>query len=218
MAPPAGSRLQKLLNLIDAGSSLDTRKAAAAQIAGIAAAHPAQLPAVLAAVSRHLRHRDWDARLAAGHCLGLLAQHFEHHTPDQLQRAATAGVAKQEEQQPEGGGRQAALHHQHHLSFAGFSVGQVLQLGTPMLASGGEVGRQAGRQAMAASALRLQLVRSPHASTHTSTQMPPPAVLPFPASLPHPVCVACRSMRRGPPWAPAPAPAVRSSCSANVPT
>ena len=90
------SRLQKLLALIDGewrschdkdggllkrplavlicvscaaagGSSLATRKAAAAQIAGIATAHPAQLPAVLAAVSRHLRHSEWDARAAAGH-------------------------------------------------------------------------------------------------------------------------------------------------------
>ncbi|KAL4458077.1 hypothetical protein ABPG75_012942 [Micractinium tetrahymenae] len=155
--PPSGSRLQKLLHLIDGGSSLATRKAAAAQIAGIAAAHPAQLPAVVAAVARHLRHREWDARVAAGHCLGLLAEHFQHHTPADLAAAAAAQAAaaasaggeaeaaavdvKQEVKQ-EGGsdlaGATPAEPALHLLSFASFDVQQVLAQGTPMLASGGE--------------------------------------------------------------------------------
>ncbi len=153
-----------------AGSTLATRKAAAAQIAAIAGAHPAQLPSVVAAVARHLRHRDWDARVAAGHCLGLLAEHFQHHTPADLaaaaaRQAATEAVAgrKGESQAstadlPEpvkqeggsepadagaaataaGGAAEPALHL---LSFASFDVQQVLAQGTPMLASGGEVGR-----------------------------------------------------------------------------
>ncbi|KAI3435532.1 hypothetical protein D9Q98_001597 [Chlorella vulgaris] len=138
-----GSRLQKLLNLIDGGSSLPTRKAAAAQIAGIASAHPAQLPAILAAVSRHLRHKDWDARVAAGHCLGLLAEHFAHHTPADLQAAAAAGVAavpdvKQEGVEAGDSGAAADSELSHLLSFSSFNVQQVLAQGTPMLASGGE--------------------------------------------------------------------------------
>lgn len=169
-----GSRLQKLLKLIDGelrvasprcelavplchsncrpgtsagGSSLDIRKAAAAQIAGIAAAHPAQLPAVLAAVAAHLRHREWDARVAAGHCLGLLAEHFGHHTAQELEAAAAAGSAaaaatgEAELKQEDGGaGGGSGVHAQPHLlSFSSFSVQQVLAQGTPMLSSAGEV-------------------------------------------------------------------------------
>ena len=121
------------------------RKAAAAQIAGIAAAHPQQLPAVIAAVAAHLRHREWDARVAAGHCLGLLAEHFQHSTAADLEAAAVAGRGGAADagvkQEPGGGGDAEA----HLLSFASFDVQQVLAQGTPMLASGGEVGWGLGR-------------------------------------------------------------------------
>lgn len=137
-----------------AGSSLATRKAAAAQIAAIAGAHPAQLPAVVAAVARHLRHNDWDARVAAGHCLGLLAEHFQHHTPADLAsavgsggegaaKAAAADVKQEGAGEPAGDTAAAAGAPAepalHLLSFTGFNVRQVLSQGTPMLASGGEV-------------------------------------------------------------------------------
>lgn len=133
------------------GSSLAIRKQAAAQIAGIAAAHPSQLPAVVAAVAAHLRHRDWDARVAAGHCLGLLAEHFSHHTAADLAAAAAVGGAVDEQhaavkQEPAAVAEGAASEvkseagsQPHLLSFACFDVQQVLSQGTPMLASGGEV-------------------------------------------------------------------------------
>ena len=142
------------------GSSLATRKAAAAQIAGIATAHPAQLPAVLAAVSRHLRHREWDARAAAGHCLGLLAEHFGHHTSAELQAAAAAAAVKLEQEEVTGAVATAASgavvagttaastseEQAHLLSFRSFDVQQVVAQGTPMLASGGEVRLGSGTQ------------------------------------------------------------------------
>lgn len=65
---------------ITGGSSPQTRRAAAAQIAGILRSHPAQLPAVLADVAVLLRHKDWDTRVAAGYCLGLVAEHVMHHS------------------------------------------------------------------------------------------------------------------------------------------
>lgn len=129
-----------------ASSSAETRKAAAEQIASIAAAHPGQLPAVVAAVSGHLRHNEWDARVAAGHCLGLLAEHFTHHTAADLEAAAAAGApdggepgVKAEEGAAGAGGAGPADTSSHLLSFGSFSVKQVLEQGTPMLASGGEV-------------------------------------------------------------------------------
>ncbi len=152
--PSTPSPLPLLPGCPAGGSSLAIRKQAAAQIAGIAAAHPSQLPAVVAAVAAHLRHRDWDARVAAGHCLGLLAEHFGHHTASDLAAAAAAGgtaheqhaAVKQEPaaagEGPTGDGHAAkpeAGSELHLLSFASFNVQQVLSQGTPMLASGGEV-------------------------------------------------------------------------------
>jgi hypothetical protein len=135
---------------------LATRKAAAAQIAGIATAHPAQLPAVLAAVSRHLRHREWDARAAAGHCLGLLAEHFGHHTSAELQAAAAVKLEQEEGTSAVAtvaiGASAAATaagtseEQAHLLSFRSFDVQQVVAQGTPMLASGGEVRLSSGTQ------------------------------------------------------------------------
>jgi hypothetical protein len=182
MAPPqgGGSRLQKLLKLIDGtqasrlgtsrkptwrspdtcaasgmllrgeslnfcagGSSLETRKAASRQIASIAASHPTQLPSVLGQVSVHLKHKDWDARIAAAHCLGLLAEHFAH--PSVANLCSVAGIDVEQlasvKHEPVGaagdGGEDAGPHT---LRFEGFNVAQVLEQGTPLLASWGEVG------------------------------------------------------------------------------
>lgn len=92
--------------------------------------------------------------MAAGHCLGLLAEHFGHHTASELAAALAAGAAADEQhaavkQEPaaagegpasEGPGALSGAGSQPHLlSFASFNVRQVLSQGTPMLASGGEV-------------------------------------------------------------------------------
>eukprot|EP00887_Chlorella_sp_A99_P001519 scaffold8.g1519.t1 len=153
MAPAGsgGTRLQKLLRLVEGGSSPQTRRAAAAQITGILRSHPAQLPAVLAEVAGLLRHKDWEARVAAGHCLGLIAEHFEHSGAADL--CAAAGVAqadaaaapeapavtevKKEEVGAEASAGSVGPAH-HTLSLASFDVQQVLEQGTPLLASGGE--------------------------------------------------------------------------------
>ncbi|KAK9823112.1 hypothetical protein WJX72_000353 [[Myrmecia] bisecta] len=61
-----GSRLEKLLALLEGGTSAAVRKAAGRQIANIAAAHPAQLPSLLRKVSTFTGSKTWDTRVAAG--------------------------------------------------------------------------------------------------------------------------------------------------------
>ena len=127
-------------------------------------------------MAAHLRHRDWDARVAAGHCLGLLAEHFSHHTAAELAAAAAAaGDAVPEQaavkQEAAAAGeaaaapvKQEAAGEAHLLSFASFDVQQVLSQGTPMLASGGEVRRgNAVRWRLPAALLRPALRRHPSA-------------------------------------------------------
>ena len=44
-----------------------------------------------------LRSKHWDSRVAAGDCLGLIAEHCVHHSAAELQRAAGSAAAAQPE-------------------------------------------------------------------------------------------------------------------------
>lgn len=78
--------------------------------------------------------------MAAGHCLGTIAEHFLHHTPDTLREAITKGEpdirtdVKNENASADGG----QIPVTALLSFATFDVRAVLDQGTPLLASGGD--------------------------------------------------------------------------------
>lgn len=119
-------------------------------------------------VSAHLRHKDWDARVAAAHCLGLLAEHFAHPGVPHLLRAAGAGpseppavAVKQEagDVKAEPGEAGAGEEGRHMLRFESFQIGQVLEQGTPLLASWGVVSARSGRSQL------LCMLASARAST-----------------------------------------------------
>jgi len=124
------------------GSSLETRRAAAEQIAAIVAAHPSQVTAIILQVSRHLRHKDWDARVAAAHCLGKIADHVAHHTPATLATAAGIDLeslaATIKPDKSEDTIDITATTTPSLLSFETFNVATVVQQGTPLLASAGK--------------------------------------------------------------------------------
>ncbi|KAL0040872.1 hypothetical protein WJX79_008076 [Trebouxia sp. C0005] len=124
-----GSRLGKLLALLETGNSLDIRKAAAEQVASIAQAHPAQLPSLLRHIRRCLRNKQWDTRIAASVCLGLMAAHFTHHSVITLAEQAEQNptVVKIKPEPTEGA-----------MTFQTFDICQVLQQGTVLVASGGQ--------------------------------------------------------------------------------
>ncbi|KAF5829237.1 armadillo-type protein [Dunaliella salina] len=72
------SRLEKLLRLLECGTSDATRKAAAKQIVEITKSHPQQLPSVIRKVHQYLYSKGWDTRIAASETLGYLAEAFPH--------------------------------------------------------------------------------------------------------------------------------------------
>jgi hypothetical protein len=80
------------------------------------------------------RHRNWEARVAAGGCFRLLAEHMQHFTPGDL--LAQAGLSPSK--LPTAGGDSG----QHTAGFVleKFRLDQVLQNGKVLLQSGGEVG------------------------------------------------------------------------------
>ena len=72
-----------------------------------------------------LQHKDWEARTAAGYCLGLIAEHVQHHDVAGLQAAAGPSAAHV--------GDEAALQ-----PLPAIDIQQVLKEGSPLLASGGQ--------------------------------------------------------------------------------
>lgn len=104
----------------------------------------------------------WDTRLAAAAALGYLAEAFPHHTPATLRAAAAAaagGGGPCDSAGPSGSGG----HEEQQPCFQAFNLQQVLNQGTPLLSSGGQVRRWAlaglaGR--MSGSAVAMQRLPS----------------------------------------------------------
>ena len=69
------SRLDRLLQLLDSGSTQSARAEAASQIGELAAQNPkSMLPNVLRRVRAYLRSKKWDTRVAAGKAMGEIAR------------------------------------------------------------------------------------------------------------------------------------------------
>ncbi|XP_011047059.1 PREDICTED: TATA-binding protein-associated factor BTAF1 isoform X2 [Populus euphratica] len=78
MAQQQSSRLNRLLTLLDTGSTQATRLTAAKQIGDIAKSHPQDLHSLLKKVSQNLHSKNWDTRVAAAHAIGAIAQNVKH--------------------------------------------------------------------------------------------------------------------------------------------
>ncbi|MFS7923027.1 putative DNA helicase chromatin remodeling SNF2 family [Helianthus anomalus] len=78
------SRLQRLLTLLETGSTQATRFTAARQIGEIAKLHPQDLSSLLHKVSQYLRSKNWDTRVAAAHAIGAIAGCFKHSSMTEL--------------------------------------------------------------------------------------------------------------------------------------
>lgn len=89
-------------------------------------------------IQERLRSTAWEARIAAGECLGHLSEHCMHHSAAALhQQVAAAAVHDADDTtdtKPAVDGSEV-----YHLSFRGFSAEAVLTRGTLLLASGGKV-------------------------------------------------------------------------------
>ncbi|KAJ3671154.1 hypothetical protein LUZ60_008580 [Juncus effusus] len=136
------SRLQRLLTLLDTGSTQATRLAAARQIGEIAKSHPQDLNPLLKKVSHYLRSKSWDTRVAAAQAIGSIAENVKHTTLKELfellqTEALNAGISdiskefgsalpKFDSEIPSG------------LTFKSFQISKVLEFGSPLVASGGQ--------------------------------------------------------------------------------
>lgn len=87
-------------------------------------------------VQLHLYSKKWEARTAASDCIGLLAEHFVHHTPQELAAAAGLPPGSSLDEVPLEADR--APEKDAVLSFAAFDLHKVLESGMPLASSAGQ--------------------------------------------------------------------------------
>eukprot|EP00124_Ichthyophonus_hoferi_P002688 Ihof_evm3s194 gene=Ihof_evmTU3s194 len=118
------TRLDRLLLLLDSGSTPATRKAAALQIGEILKFHPQDLPNLLARVHSFLRSKNWDTRTAASQAIQAIAENIPKWDPpaDPNYMEVKVENGKEEEGQ---------------LLFDSFSIERVLDKGSALLGSAG---------------------------------------------------------------------------------
>src|SRR3981189_2163566 len=77
-----GSRLDRLVVLLETGSTTLVRTTAAVQLADIQKQHPHELYNLLARVAPYLRNREWECRVAAGKAIGGIAENVVQWDPN----------------------------------------------------------------------------------------------------------------------------------------
>ncbi|KAI4370311.1 hypothetical protein MLD38_018674 [Melastoma candidum] len=94
MAQQQSSRLNRLLSLLDTGSTQSTRFSAARQIGDIARSHPQDLASLLKKVAQYLHSKNWDTRVAAAQAIGAIAQNVKHTSLSELFATLKAKMAE----------------------------------------------------------------------------------------------------------------------------
>ncbi|CZS93128.1 probable MOT1-transcriptional accessory protein [Rhynchosporium graminicola] len=90
------SRLDRLVTLLETGSTQLIRNTAAQQLADVQKAHPEELFNLLTRVVPYLRHKTWDTRIAAAKALGGIVDNAKKYDPN-----ADDGFAKSEKKEEE---------------------------------------------------------------------------------------------------------------------
>lgn len=130
----SSSRLNRLLTLLDTGSTQQTRFAAARQIGDIARSHPQELNPLLRKVSQYLRSRNWDTRVAAARAIGAIAENSKRTSSiEQLISSAAKEVSEAGLECPD----LRPTNEASISSFRSFDINKVLDFGV-LLASGGQ--------------------------------------------------------------------------------
>ena len=136
-----GSRLDRLIRLLDTGSSPEARREAARQIGELAASHANQLPNLLRRVRAHLRSKKWETRTAASATLSEISSRLKHPTVETLIKLESEEAAVKRK---DGGGNEANANAPYgtgsdalDLTFAKFNVEAVLEKAGILLSSSG---------------------------------------------------------------------------------
>lgn len=135
------SRLDRLVTLLETGSTQLIRNTAAQQLADVQKNHPDELFNLLTRVVPYLRSPSWDTRTAAAKAIGGIVEHAEKYDPnatlDDIKKDETNGsdvdlaVKKEEPDQP-------TSTNLDQLSLATLDVESILTYGKELLGSAGK--------------------------------------------------------------------------------
>ncbi|KAH0537137.1 TATA-binding protein-associated factor mot1 [Glutinoglossum americanum] len=131
------SRLDRLVTLLEAGSTQLIRNTAAQQLADVQKAHPDELFNLLTRVVPYLRSKSWDTRIAAAKAIGGIVDNAERFDPN-----ADEGPVKPEGQDPsiksERIGSPSTPTSEDQLQLETLDVGSILKFGKKLLSSAGK--------------------------------------------------------------------------------
>ncbi|ORY40453.1 hypothetical protein BCR33DRAFT_754270 [Rhizoclosmatium globosum] len=128
------TRLDRLVLLLDTGSTSIVRQTAAQQIGEVQRAYPSELYGLLARVLVHLRSKSWETRTAAALAIGAIAVEVGAWEPvSSLSSSSSTTTTTTTEPQPQ----QPPQSDANHLSFASFDIATTVARAKPLVASGG---------------------------------------------------------------------------------
>ncbi|KAI8812840.1 SNF2 family N-terminal domain-containing protein [Cladochytrium replicatum] len=120
------TRLDRLVLLLDNGSTSAVRATAAQQLGEIQRQHPEELYHLLARVLVHLRSKSWETRTAAGLAVEAIAKNVPQWNPPPPVPSSDMDIDK------------SAQFDGDKLGFDAFDIDNVVLRGAPLLASAGE--------------------------------------------------------------------------------
>ncbi|KAJ3038188.1 btaf1 RNA polymerase II, B-TFIID transcription factor-associated, 170kDa [Rhizophlyctis rosea] len=123
------TRLDRLVLLLDTGSTPAVRTTAAKQLGDIQRQHPDDLYHLLARVLVHLRSKSWETRAAAGQAIEAIAKNVPQWDPPPAQSLPADAVI-------DGNGN--GVDDDGLYAFANFDIENVVKNGAPLLASAGK--------------------------------------------------------------------------------
>ncbi|KAF9407514.1 TATA-binding protein-associated factor mot1, partial [Podila epigama] len=125
------TRLDRLVLLLETGSTASVRATAAQQLGDIQKQHPSELFNLLSRVVVHLRSKSWDTRIAAGQALEAIVGNVPQWDPSSDPQVKTEDESKQAT-------RTTDASKYDRLSFSNFDISAVLQNGKLLLGSAGK--------------------------------------------------------------------------------
>ncbi|KAF1816473.1 putative TBP associated factor [Eremomyces bilateralis CBS 781.70] len=136
------SRLDRLVTLLESGSTQLIRNTAAQQLADVQKQHPDELFNLLTRIIPYLRSKSWDTRIAAAKAIGGIVDNADKFDPNEddppakkEENGASNGHVKKEES-PERNG--ALTPNEDQLDLDSLDVIAILRKGKPLLSSAGK--------------------------------------------------------------------------------
>ncbi|KAF3308689.1 TATA-binding protein-associated factor mot1 [Orbilia oligospora] len=139
------SRLDRLVTLLETGSTPLVRNTAASQLADVQKAHPEEVFNLLGRVIPYLRSKKWDTRMAASKAVGGILEHADVWNPDKTHPVfdSVDDVVKKEEDDHASiikaeNGTSSSVADKDQLDFETFDIKSVIKNGTKLLGSLGK--------------------------------------------------------------------------------